>query len=181
LISSNDWKTIMKIFPMVGTIAAVTMLVAAAPGVGARVGGDADIEFESLNSGGISFATNANIKLGGTLGQHGLIITTTNSGVQLQNGFWKAEDGCEFYQAEFSTILQSTGTIAMTFNTMMSNVYTVSSIATEQNTGLLGGTHVWTNIAVTFAGVGGFGSNTTVFHNVSSLTNLATFYLIRCD
>jgi hypothetical protein len=34
---------------------------------------------------------------------------------------------------------------------------------------------------VTFAGVGGFGSNTTVFHNVSSLTNLATFYLIRCD
>jgi len=172
----------MKKVPMFGKIS-VALLCAAtmAYGVGSRVGGDADIAYESLNSGGISFATNANVKLGGSLGQHGLIITATNSGVLFQNGFWKAEDGCEFYQAEFSEILQSIGTIAMTFNTMMSNVYTVSSIATEQNSGLLGGTHVWTNIVVTFSGVGGFGSNTTVFHNVSALTNKATFYLIRCD
>jgi hypothetical protein len=179
---SNDWKVIMKKVPMLGKIA-VVMAVATigALAAGSRVGGDFDISHESLNSGGATFATNGNVKLGGSIGQHGLILIATNTGVQFQNGFWKGEDGCEFYPAEFSEIVQSTGTIAMTFNTMMSNVYTVSSIANEQNTGLLGGTHVWTNIVITFSAVGGFGSQTTVYHNVSALTNAATFYLIRCD
>jgi len=172
----------MKIIPMLGKIATlIAISIATALGVGDRVGGTFDIPYESLNSGGATFATNGNVKLGGSLGQFGLIQIGTNTGVQFQNGFWKGEDGCEFYQAEFSQILQSTGTIAMTFNTMLSNVYTVSSIATEQGGGLLGGTHIWTNIVVSFTGQSGFGSYTTVFHNVSALTNIATFYLVRCD
>lgn len=172
----------MKMIPIVGKIAATSAIAfAAAFGVGDRVGGNFDIPYESLNSGGASFATNGIVKLGGSLGQFGLILINTNSGVQFQNGFWKGENGCEFYQADFSQILQTTGTIAMTFNTMLSNVYTVSSIATEQGGGLLGGTHQWTNIVVTFTGMSGFGSETTVFHNVSALTNIATFYLVRCE
>lgn len=168
---------------MTGKLAAAILVaaVATAFAVGSRVGGDADIAFESLNHGGVSFATNGNVKLGGTLGQYGLITVNTNTGVQVQNGFWKGEDGCEFYPAEFSEIAGSSGVVAMTFNTMWSNVYTVSSIATEQDDGLLGGTHVWTNLVVTFAGTSGFGSETTVVHDVSALTNIATFYLLHCE
>jgi len=172
----------MKIIPMVGKMLALVGLAATAVfGVGDRVGGDFDIPYESLNNGGATFATNGNVRMGGSLGQFGLMQIATNSGVHFQNGFWKGEDGCEFYQAEFNQIMQSTGTIAMTFNTMLSNVYTVSSIATEQGGGLLGGTHIWTNFVVSFTGQSGFGSYTTVFHNVSALTNIATFYLVRCE
>jgi len=166
---------------MIGKLAAAMALATAvAYGVGDRVGGSFDIPYESLNSGGATFATNGNVKLGGSLGQFGLIRVTTNTGVQFQNGFWKGEDNCEFYPTSFSDLTQTTNTIAMTFNTMLSNVYTVTSI-TSENGGPMAGTHAWTNIVVTFTSPNGFGSETTIFHNVTALTNLASFYLVRCE
>ncbi|HMP89784.1 MAG TPA: hypothetical protein PJ991_06265 [Kiritimatiellia bacterium] len=171
----------MKIFPIIGTLFAAMLIAASMSyGVGDRVGGNADILYESVNSGGTSFSTSGVVKLGGTLGQFGLMRVTTNTGVQFQNGFWKGEDNCEFYQAAFSEVAYASSNIVMTFNTMLSNVYTVASI-THEGGGPMAGTHAWTNIVITFTGEGGFGSSTTIFHNVSALTNIATFYHVRCE
>jgi hypothetical protein len=147
---------------------------------GSRVGGTADIAYESLNSGGISFATNGIWRLGGTLGQAGLIFVGTNGANEVQSGFWKMENGCEMYPVAISGMLQVTGQVRVTFNAMLSNVYTVASVAYEAG-GPAAGTHLWTNLVATLSGGGGVGSVTTVFNSVSALTNAAQFYLIRCE
>ncbi len=171
----------MRIVPTSGK-GVLLLLLCAAGGwaAGSRVGGGADIAYESLNSGGVSFATNGVWKLGGTLGQAGLIFVGTNGGIDVQSGFWKMENGCDLYPVAISGLLQVTGQVRVTFNTMLSNVYTVASI-TDGAGGPAAGTHLWTNLVATLTGGGGVGSVTTVFVNVSALTNAAQFYLIRCE
>lgn len=172
----------MKRLPTIGETAAAALFLCAgaAWAVGSRVGGTADIAYESLNSGGISFATNGNVKLGGTLGQAGLIFVGANGTSDVQSGFWKMENGCEMYPVAISSMLQVTGQVRVTFNTMLSNLYSVATITAEAG-GPAAGTHVWTNLVATLTGGGGVGGVTTVFANVSALTNAASFYLIRCE
>lgn len=172
----------MSKLPTIGK-AAVALLfagVAVAAAAGARVGGTADIVYESLNSGGVSYATNGNVKLGGTLGQSGFIFVATNAPRELQSGFWKMEDGCEMYPVALSSFLAVTGRVSLTFNVMLSNVYTVSAITREEG-GPGAGMHAWTNLVATFTGAGGVGSVTTIHETVSAITNLARFYVVRCE
>lgn len=180
--SSNVWKKSMKKVPTIGKTAAALVLVgaAAAWGAGARVGGTADIAYESLNAGGISYATNGNVKLGGTLGQSGFVFVATNAPRELQSGFWKMENGCEMYPVALSSFLAVTGRVSLTFNVMLSNVYTVAAITKEEG-GPGAGTHVWTNLVATFTGAGGVGSVTTIHETVSAITNIARFYVVRCE
>lgn len=172
----------MKRLPTLGraAVAAWLLCAVAAWAVGSRVGGTADIAYESLNSGGISFAANGNVKLGGTLGQAGLIFVGTNGPGDVLSGFWKMENGCEMYPVAISSMLQVTGQVRVTFNTMLSNVYTVASIGGDAG-GPDAGTHAWTNLVATLTGGGGVGSVTTAYENVSALTNAVRFYLIRCE
>lgn len=171
----------MKRLPTVGHAALLVMVAgAAAWGAGPRLGGDAEIAYESLNAGGISYATNGAVKLGGTLGQSGFIFVSTNGAADVQSGFWKLENGCEMYPVALSSFVQTTGRVALTFNVMLSNVYTVTSIAREEG-GPSGGTHAWTNLVATFTGAGGVGSSTTIYEHVAGFTNLARFYVVRCE
>jgi len=172
----------MKKVPTIGKIAAGMLLAGAtaAWGAGARVGGTAEIVYESLNAGGISYATNGNVKLGGTLGQSGFIFVATNAPRELQSGFWKMENGCEMYPVALSSFLHTTGRVSLTFNVMLSNVYTVSAITREEG-GPGAGTHAWTNLVATFTGAGGVGSTTTIYEHVSGFTDRARFYVVRCE
>lgn len=171
----------MKGLPTSGKSVLLLLLSASAAwAVGSRVGGGADIACESLNSGGISFASNGVLKLGGTLGQAGLIFAGTNGATDVQSGFWKMEDGCEMYPVAIAGMLQVTGQVRVTFNTMQSNVYTVAAIGGDAG-GPNAGTHAWTNLVATLTGGGGVGSVTTVYENVSALTNAVRFYVIRCE
>ncbi len=164
----------------------VTLILGAAlaltAGAGSRVGGNSDFESDSLNSGGISYATNANVKLGGSFGQFGLVRITTNAvPQQAQNGFWKAETPCVFYSPYLSGVANGTSGVAITFNVLWSNSYLVSFIAEEQG-GIDTGSHAITNpVAAAFVGIGGIGSTTTIWDNVSSATNRARYYVIRCQ
>lgn len=179
--SSNAWKNAMKKVPTPGKTVAALLLAgaAAAWGAGARVGGTADIACESLASGGISYATNGNVKLGGTLGQAGFVFVGTNGAAEVQGGFWKMENGCEMYPVALSSFVQATGRVSLTFNVMQGNVYTVASIAREEG-GPGAGTQAWTNLVATFTGAGGVGSSTTIHEQVAGFTNLARFYVVRC-
>lgn len=170
----------MKIFPTIGTFLAAAALAFAA---GSRVGGPYDIEYESLNSGGISYASNGVIKLGGSLGQSGLIYIRTNApnSIVSQDGFWKAETPCEMYPADLQEIRYATNSIAITFHAMLSNTYSVAYLNLEGG-GLTNGLHIWTNIvAGPLVGQGGVGSVTTIFVNASAVTNAGRFFLIRCQ
>ena len=162
--------------------AAAAILLAAAAFAGSRVGGNTDFESDSLNSGGISYATNANVKLGGSFGQFGLMEITTNAvPQQAQNGFWKAETPCVFYAPYLSGVANGASGVGITFNVLWSNSYRVSYIAEEQG-GIDTGSHAITNPVVSvFAGIGGIGSTTTIWDNVSAATNRARYYVIRCE
>ena len=151
-------------------------------GAGSRVGGSSDFESDSLNSGGISYATNANVKLGGSFGQFGLMEITTNAvPQQAQNGFWKAETPCVFYAPYLSGVANGASGVEITFNVLWSNSYLVTYVTQEEG-GLMAGQHAITNpLPTVVQGIGGIGSTTTVWDNVSSATNRARYYLIRCQ
>ena len=162
--------------------AAAAILLAEAAGAGSRVGGSSDFESDSLNSGGISYATNANVKLGGSFGQFGLTeIATNDVPQQAQNGFWKAETPCAFYTPYMLDVANSTSGVAITFNVLWSNSYLVSYVTEEQG-GIDAGTHAITNpVPPMLVGQGGIGSTTTIWDNVASATNRARYYRIRCQ
>ncbi|NKB25002.1 MAG: hypothetical protein GKR87_11630 [Kiritimatiellae bacterium] len=109
---------------------------------GIRSGGNFTIEYESLNSGGISYATNGNIKLEGTLGQSGFTLISTNIlNESSQNGFWKAEGSCSLYPARVTDLLVTpSNSIGIMFTVMRSNTYLV--VCTEN---LMDGLNAWTN------------------------------------
>jgi hypothetical protein len=158
------------------------LLVPLAVLAASRTGGSADFESDSLNSGGISYATNANVKLGGSFGQFGLMMIATSAAPgQAQNGFWKAETPCAFYAPTVLGVANGTSSVAVTFNVLWSNSYLVSYVTEEQG-GIDMGTHAITNpVPPIFSGKGGIGSTTTIWDNVSSATNRARYYLIRCQ
>lgn len=148
---------------------------------GDRAGGIYAIDYESLNGAGISYATNGNLKLGGTLGQSGLMLITTNVGLRSDNGFWKADVPCELYPATVTYFARATNNVVLTFPVMMSNTYSVAYLNVESG-GLTNGLQVWTNlVAGPFAGQGGVGSTTTLFLNVSAVTNGGRFFVVRCQ
>lgn len=157
------------------------LLFAAGALAASRTGGDADIVYESLNAGGASFAAASLTKFGGSLGQSGLMLIGTNaSGQTFLNGFWKAEDGCTLYNPTIVNLDRDTNGMAITFMVVNSNQYEVAYVAQEQG-GLTQGSHAITNLVQTLVGEGPAGSRTTVWHNVTASTNVARFYIIRCQ
>ncbi len=157
------------------------LLVAMMAHAGSRVGGPFDIEYESLNSGGTAQATNANVKMGGTLGQSGLVFFRTNAlAADSQDGFWKAYSGCELYPIALTNIALATNNIRLIFTTVPSNTYSVAYLAVEGNG--LRGVQSWTNIvAGPFVGTGAIGNTTTVYVDASAVTNQGRFFVIRCE
>ena len=147
-----------------------------------RTGGSAQLAYESLNSAGISFATNGNYKLGCTLGQNGLIytVTTNTAGEQFLNGFWKAESACVLYQPIITDIVFQTNQVGITFAVVNSNMYQVMYVDQEDG-GLTDSPDGFTNMLTSLTGEGLAGSSTTVWHNVSGATDTAKFYLIKCE
>ncbi len=173
----------MKKVPTIGKCAAALLLVGAVAGwaAGDRSGGTADIAYESLNSGGASYATGGVYKLGGTLGQSGFSFVGTGGVAEVQSGFWKMEDGCEMYPFSISQIVKSGTNVSITFSLMRSNLYSVAYL-NQEGGGLLNGTHVWTNIvAGPVSTDGGLGSVTTLHVSASAVTNAGRFFLIRCE
>ena len=157
------------------------LLPAALWAAGGRVGGDAEIVYERLGAGGVAFASAGAIKLGGSIGQGGLSVLATNDqGQVFLNGFWKADDSCSLYNPTITALTQSTGQVAITFLVVNGNTYSVEYVSQEDG-GLLLGSHAITNPVQSLAGIGGAGSTTTVWHNVSATTNRARFYIIRCE
>lgn len=149
---------------------------------GGRIGGNAEIAYERLGPGGAAYASAGVYELGSSLGQ-GYIpyIATNESGAVFLNGFWKAEDACTLYNPTITSIVYTnTGQAGITFLVVNDNTYSVEYIDIEAG-GLEAGVHVITNEVQTLVGVGGAGATTTVWHNVSSSTNRAKFYLIRCE
>lgn len=165
-------------------LSAVLVLMAGAAAIcvaGDRVGGAVEMPYEGLNSGGIAYATNGNVQLGGSLGQYGFIQTGAGAAGEVQSGFWKMEDGCEMYPVTVNQITRAGDNVAITFNLMRSNWYSVAYLNTEDG-GLLNGTHVWTNlVAGPVTTDGGLGSVTTIYVNASTVTNRGRFFLIRCE
>ena len=148
---------------------------------GSRVGGDAEIAYERLGAGGAAYSESGLYKLGGSIGQGGLALLATNDQGQIfLNGFWKAEDSCTLYNPTITSLAQSTGTVAITFLVVNGNTYSVDYVTQEEG-GLLLGSHAITNPVQTLAGSGIAGSTTTVWHNVSTTTNRIRFYVIRCE
>lgn len=166
----------MKKVPTIGKGTAALMLAAVLAAVGAP-----EIAYESLNGGGgISYGTNGVTMLGGTLGQNGFTGIGTGATARLQSGFWKRENGCELYPVAVSSfLLTATGSVAVTFNAVRSNVYMVVAISTEAG-GPPAGTHAWTSLVAVLNGAGPPGSTTTITAFVSSLTNRAQFYRVVC-
>lgn len=164
-------------------LAAMCLLLPAAffATAGSRVGGNADILYERVGAGGVSFATNGVWKLGSSIGQGGLMLLATNvDGDVFLNGFWKAEDSCSLYNPTITELARGASGVGITFLVVNGNTYTVSYISKEQG-GMPAGTHAITNIVQTLTGAGMSGATTTVWHNVSSSTNVAQFYIIRCE
>lgn len=166
----------------IGLTLVLAVALAFTAGAASRTGGSTDFESDSLNSGGISYATNANVKLGGSFGQFGLVRIATNTvPEQAQNGFWKAETPCSFYAPYVMSANRDSSGVALTFNVLTNSSYLVMYVTEEQG-GIDVGTHAATNpVASAFTGRGGIGSTTTVWDNVSSATNKARYYLIRCQ
>jgi len=149
---------------------------------GSRVGGQADILYERMGSGGATYATSGVTKLGASIGQGVLPYVATNTqGEVCLNGFWKAEGACTLYNPTITDIVYTnTGQVGVTFLVINDNTYSVEYIDIEAG-GLEAGTHAITNLVQTLTGVGGAGATTTVWHNVSTSTNRVKFYLIRCN
>lgn len=165
----------MKTRACVGGLLAVIALVAQ------PCFGDAVIAYETLNSAGTAWASNGNVRLGGTVGQMGWIGVGTGGVVAVQSGFWKMEDGCEMYPVDIRRMEKETNAVSITFDVMRSNRYTVVYLPLEGG-GVPAGTHVWTNLAAgPFTSDGGMGSTTTLVVDVSSATNAGRFFLIRCE
>lgn len=163
-------------------LAALGCALALTAAAGGRVGGNAEILYERVDAGGVSFATDGITKLGSSIGQSVLpYIATNSSGAACLNGFWKAEGACTLYNPTITDILEDTNqVVAITFMVVNTNTYSVEYIDIEAG-GLEAGVHRMTNEVQTLTGVGLAGSTTTVYHNVSSSTNRAKFYLIRCN
>lgn len=162
----------------------ITLMVGAALALTAaagRVGGSADIEYESLNAGGAAYATAGVFKVGGSLGQGGFVRIGTNASAQvLGSGFWKPEDGCDMYPTAITNLLRTGSGMAVTFTVMLSNTYHVVYLNKEGG-GLLNGVHVWTNSVASLMALSGIGGSTTVVDNITAATNAARFYMIRCE
>ncbi|MGD9611743.1 MAG: hypothetical protein AB7V22_02450 [Kiritimatiellia bacterium] len=157
--------------------------LAPSPAAGGRVGGDAEILYERLGPGGAAYATSGVFKLGASLSQNfAPAIATNDAGQTFLNGFWKAEDGCTLYNPFIVDVVHTTNTdaVGITFLVVTGNTYSVEYVDIEPG-GLTNGAHVITNEVATLAGMGGAGSTTTVWHDVSGSTNRAKFYLIRCE
>lgn len=150
--------------------------------VGDRSAGDVEFLYESVNGAGISFATNAadTIKLGMSVGQSGFIYVGTNTDVEAQNGFWKSEGSCVLYQPALVDKQVGTNAVALTFSVVNSNTYRVLSVTHEQG-GPTAGSHSYTTVVATILGEGLAGATTTIWHDVSSSTNVGQFYLIQCQ
>ncbi|HPC57630.1 MAG TPA: hypothetical protein PK689_01385 [Kiritimatiellia bacterium] len=73
-----------------------------------------------------------------------------------------------------------TNQVGITFLVVNSNAYSVEYVDIEPG-GLTNGVHWITNEVAALTGEGLAGSTTTVWHNVSTSTNRARFYLIRCE
>jgi hypothetical protein len=173
----------MKRLPTIGKTAGAFLLagVLSVAAAGARVGGSADVAYESLNSGGAAWASNGVVKLGGSLGQSGFVWVGTNGAREVQGGFWKLEGGCEMYPVAISQWSKATNQLAITFNIMRSNWYSVAYLNVEGG-GLINGTHVWTNVlAGPITTAGGLGTVTTLYVNLSVVTNRGQFFVIRCE
>jgi hypothetical protein len=163
------------------SVALLALMCCGLARAGDRAGGLYNVAYESLNGAGISYATNGAMKLGGSLGQSGLMLITTNTGLRSDNGFWKAEVPCELYPATVTNFARATNNVAITFPVMLSNTYSVAYLNVEGG-GLTNGLQVWTNIvAGPVVGAGGVGSVTTLFINVSSVTNKGRFFIVRCQ
>jgi hypothetical protein len=147
--------------------------------VGDRSGGDAEITYELSGAGGASFATNAagTIKLGGSTGQGGLFVITTNADAVCQGGFWKAEGACTLYAPTITNLDRSASQMGVTFMVVNSNQYEVLYV-TDSDGGLMAGQHAFTNSVTVLTGQGLAGSSTTVWDNAVSDDH--RYYLIRC-
>lgn len=162
-------------------LAAVLVLPAAVFSAGYRAAGDIEIVYESLGSGGASFATNGAIKLGGTLGQSGFVTIGTNtSGQVFLNGFWKAEDGCVLYNPSIVSVSRGANGVGVTFLVVNSNTYSVLYVDQEKG-GVMAGDSYTSAVVTPFLGEGLSGTTTTIWDNVVSATNRARYYLIRCE
>ena len=144
-----------------------------------RVGGAADLAYESVNSGGASFASGGVYKVGGTLGQGGLALIASGGSNVVQGGFWKAEDACALYLAAVTNIRLGATGLDLSFPVVWSNTYTVAALTASN--GLAQGTHAWTTVIATVVGQGGFGSSTTVTDGAAAPAGQTRFYLLRCD
>ena len=160
---------------------AVLCVALALVAAGGRVGGDAEILYERVGAGGAAFASAGVFKLGGSVAQ-GLQpwIATNTQGEVFLNGFWKAEDACTLYNPRITDIVNLTNQVGITFLVVNSNAYSVEYVDIEPG-GLTNGVHWITNEVAALTGEGLAGSTTTVWHNVSTSTNRARFYLIRCE
>lgn len=163
---------------VMGLVALAGLAFAAAAG---RVGGDAEVLYERVGPGGATFASAGVFKLGGSTAQ-GLQpwIATNTQGEVFLNGFWKAEDACTLYNPRITDIVNLTNQVGITFLVVNSNAYSVEYVDIEPG-GLTNGVHWITNEVAALTGEGLAGSTTTVWHNVSTSTNRARFYLIRCE
>ena len=169
--------------PLIGWpgLAALWCALALAAAAGGRVGGNAVIAYERVGAGGATYASAGVTKLGGSIGQGYIPYLATNTqGDVFLNGFWKAEDACTLYNPTITQIVEKTNRVTLTFMVVNDNVYSVEYVDIETG-GLTNGVHFITNEVATLTGVGGAGSTTTVWHDVSGSTNRAKFYLIRCE
>lgn len=161
-------------------LAALWCALALAAAAG-RVGGNAEIAYERIGAGGAAYASAGVTKLGGSIGQGYIPYLATNAeGAVFLNGFWKAEDSCTLYNPSITEIEEETNQVAITFLVVNGNTYSVEYVDIEAG-GLGAGVQAITNPVQSLVGVGGAGSTTTVWHNISASTNRAKFYLIRCE
>ncbi|NLG35156.1 MAG: hypothetical protein GX548_07365 [Lentisphaerae bacterium] len=164
-----------------GLMGLAAMAALAVGAAGGRVGGDAEILYERVGAGGAAYAAAGDVKLGGSISQgYQPWIATNTQGAVFLNGFWKAEDSCTLYNPILTDIVSLTNEVGLTFLVVNDNVYSVEYIDIEDG-GLEAGVHLITNEVHSFTGSGLAGATTTVWHNVSTATNRARFYLIRCE
>ncbi len=169
-----------KLMLMACALAGAWCCASAISWAGYRVGGNADLVYESINAGGASFSSNGPVKLGGSLGQNGFTLVATNTQLALLHGFWKAEDACVLYSPLITGSVVGGGAVGLSFLVVNSNTYTVLSVDQEAG-GLMAGSHSFTSVVASFEGRGPAGSSTSIWQNTSAATNRAKFYLIRCE
>lgn len=146
-----------------------------------RTAGNVVMEYESLNGGGVAFATNGVFKLGGTMGQNNFVAQSTNTTAWAFTGFWRAESACALYPTWITAVGLATNSVAIEFGVTASNTYSVL-YAIEEDGGLPAGDTVWTNLVDTpFVATSGMGGTAVVYDDLSTATNAGRYYLIRCD